>query len=148
MIPLSERPIGPPLCHHHCLFSNPAIELEPLGISNARDAFIAFRSFLDLPSLCEPHYIFMRLPRFSSFVRTFIAFSNVTSRTTPQRILTPPSNTLLLRSMPSIPFLSSLFGTSAPAAEKMSYPDQRSSEEWQAVLNKGEHCVLPSTMHY
>lgn len=40
--------------------------------------------------------------------------------------------------MPTIPFLSSLFGTSTPASAKMSYPDQRSNDEWHAVLNKGK----------
>jgi hypothetical protein len=39
--------------------------------------------------------------------------------------------------MPYIPFLGSLFGSSAQASEKMSFPDQRTPQEWQAVLNKG-----------
>lgn len=44
----------------------------------------------------------------------------------------------ILKSMPSIPFLSSFFSTSTPASEKMSYPDQRSNDEWRTVLNKGK----------
>lgn len=36
-----------------------------------------------------------------------------------------------------IPFISSLFGTSSSASDKMSYPDKRSDDEWRAVLNKG-----------
>lgn len=40
--------------------------------------------------------------------------------------------------MPSIPILGSLFGTKAADASKMSsFPDQRSDDEWRAVLNKG-----------
>lgn len=42
--------------------------------------------------------------------------------------------------MPTIPFLGSLFGSSA--SEKMSYPDERSPQEWQAVLNKEQFRVL------
>lgn len=38
--------------------------------------------------------------------------------------------------MPTIPFLSSFFGTSS--SQKMSYPVQKTDEEWQAVLSKGK----------
>lgn len=42
--------------------------------------------------------------------------------------------------MPTIPFLSSFFSSSA--SEKMSYPDERTPQEWQAVLNKEQFRVL------
>ncbi|KAH7312313.1 putative methionine-R-sulfoxide reductase SelR [Stachybotrys elegans] len=42
-----------------------------------------------------------------------------------------------LRSMSGIPFLGALFGSSSkPSA--MSYPDQRTDDEWRAILNKAE----------
>lgn len=40
--------------------------------------------------------------------------------------------------MPSIPILGSLFGTKAADSPAMSFPDQRSDDEWRAVLNKGK----------
>lgn len=40
-----------------------------------------------------------------------------------------------LKSMPTFPFLAALFSSSS--AEKMSFPVQKSRDEWQAVLNKG-----------
>ncbi|KPI39402.1 Peptide methionine sulfoxide B3, partial [Cyphellophora attinorum] len=86
----------------------------------------------------------MRLPTFSSVIRTFTLFTNATSRYyTPhaQRTLAPP-NSLLYKSMPTIPFLSSFFGTSAKSRDMASYPDQRSDDEWRAVLNKEQFRVL------
>lgn len=84
----------------------------------------------------------MRLPSFPSIIRTLYAFSNTTLRqsTAAPRTLGASLNRTSLRSMPTIPFLGSLFGTSA--AEKMSYPDQRSKEEWQAVLNPEQFRIL------
>lgn len=84
----------------------------------------------------------MRLPSFPTFIRTLYAFSNSTFRyqTAVPKSLSLPSNRLALRSMPTIPFLSSLFSSSA--SEKMSYPDERSPQEWQAVLNKEQFRVL------
>jgi len=40
--------------------------------------------------------------------------------------------------MPSFPFLGSLF-SSTPASNNMAYPDKRSDDEWQAVLNPGTY---------
>lgn len=46
--------------------------------------------------------------------------------------------------MPSIPILGSLFGTKAADSAKMSksYPDQRTDDEWRAVLNPGNSLLL------
>lgn len=53
--------------------------------------------------------------------------------------------------MPSIPILGSLFGTKAADASKMSsFPDQRSDDEWRAVLNKGtffNHLHMNACIH-
>lgn len=40
--------------------------------------------------------------------------------------------------MSRIPFIGALFGSSASNSSNMSYPDQRSNDEWRAVLNKGK----------
>lgn len=81
----------------------------------------------------------MRLPSFPSVVRTLYAFSNTTLRVQPfaQRALSPITRATA-RSMPSIPFLGALFGTSSAASEKMTYPDSRSDNEWQAQLSPGK----------
>ena len=81
----------------------------------------------------------MRFPSFPTLLRTFYTFANATRfHALPQRSLSPFNQTYLIRSMPSIPFLSSFFGTSTPQSEKMSYPVEKAPEEWRAVLNKGE----------
>lgn len=85
----------------------------------------------------------MRLPSFPNLIRTLYTFSNSTLRfqaARAPRSIGLPLNQATIRSMPTIPFLSSLFGTSA--SEKMSYPDERSPQEWQAVLNKEQFRIL------
>lgn len=88
----------------------------------------------------------MRLPSFPTIVRTFYAFSNTTWRqvTNRQRAISPFVRPTTLRSMPTIPFLASFFGSSNKS--DMSFPDQRSDEEWKAVLNKG--LSAPPTPHH
>lgn len=53
--------------------------------------------------------------------------------------LAPPAPRKLLMSASFFSFLGSLFSSSSTASadSKMSYPDQRSNEEWQAVLSPG-----------
>lgn len=85
--------------------------------------------------------------RFTTLLRTFstisarsIASSRSVLRHLPLPPPPPPSVTsrTVLRSMPSIPFLGSLFSSSATTKkENMSFPDQRSDSEWRAVLNPG-----------
>ena len=61
-------------------------------------------------------------------------------RTAPRAPHTSSSRTL--KSMPSIPFLSALFGSSASSSSNTmsssSYPDQRTNDEWRAVLSPGD----------
>lgn len=83
--------------------------------------------------------------RFNSttLLRTLYAVSNVTTRYLPQQhsaALQPLINKAASglsrhQSMP-IPFLSSLF-SSAPS-RNMSYPMQKSKDEWQAILSPGK----------
>ncbi|EXJ89257.1 hypothetical protein A1O3_02323 [Capronia epimyces CBS 606.96] len=88
----------------------------------------------------------MRLPRFSSIFRTFFTFSNATARlqSLPRATASfaPVHRAIVLNSMPSIPFLGSLFGTSTSASQKMSHPDSRSDDEWKAVLNPEQFRIL------
>jgi peptide-methionine (R)-S-oxide reductase len=76
----------------------------------------------------------MRVPRFSTFIRTLTIFSTFTRAQVSARSSTRLRPTGL-KSMPSIPFLSSFFSSSE--SSKMSYPDERTPDEWRAVLNKG-----------
>ncbi|EPE10398.1 methionine-r-sulfoxide reductase [Ophiostoma piceae UAMH 11346] len=94
----------------------------------------------------------MRFSRFSTLTHSLSAFSAFASNSIFRRLpLTlpppppPPSATsrAVLRSMPSIPFLGSLFSSSATAkSDDMSFPDQRPESEWQAVLNPQQFRVL------
>ncbi|KAK8196098.1 hypothetical protein M8818_007251 [Zalaria obscura] len=83
----------------------------------------------------------MRLPSIPNLVRTFYAFSNSTFRAAPA----PLRSAGLLRpiaqkSMPTIPFLGALFGTSQ--RNDMSYPLKKSDDEWQAQLSPEQFRIL------
>ena len=90
----------------------------------------------------------MRVPSIPAIIRTLYTLSNATARSFPQQprgqAIPLIHRATVLKSMPSIPFLSSLFGTFTPTSDKMSYPDQRSNDEWRAVLNKGTDPNAPS----
>jgi peptide-methionine (R)-S-oxide reductase len=78
----------------------------------------------------------MRFPTFPTIFRTIYTLSNYSVRVAPQyKALQPLTRGTILRSMPTIPFLSSFFSTSN--SSKMSYPLQKSDDEWRAVLSKG-----------
>ena len=79
----------------------------------------------------------MRFPSFPILIRTFYTVSNATTRTVPRqyRALQPFTRGTILKSMPTIPFLGSLFSSSN--SKNMTYPVQKSENEWQAVLDKG-----------
>ncbi|KAI1872359.1 uncharacterized protein JN550_004078 [Neoarthrinium moseri] len=90
--------------------------------------------------LLTPHSTkLMRLPPFSNFIRTLYTFSGFTgARASAQQALRRQPTTF--RSMPTIPFLGSLFSSSSSSS--MSYPDQRTNDEWRAVLNKEQFRIL------
>ena len=78
----------------------------------------------------------MRLPSFPTIARTFYLFGNATTRRLPTALRHPALSTpTILRSIPTIPFLGALFGTST--RNNMSYPVQKTDDEWQAVLSPG-----------
>ena len=101
-----------------------------------------------------------------TFIRTFYTFSNVTflarnfASASSQRVPLPSPLSLagrgggsgiVLRSMPGLSLFGSLFGSTAAkrdmASYMASYPVQKSEDEWQAVLNKGNHffsLIFPS----
>lgn len=80
----------------------------------------------------------MRLPSFPHLLRTFYTLTNVTTKLrAPQKAASPFIRaTAINLSMPTIPFFGSLFSSSS-SSNKMSYPVQKSDQEWQAVLSKG-----------
>ncbi|KAL8632621.1 hypothetical protein Q9189_001625 [Teloschistes chrysophthalmus] len=90
----------------------------------------------------------MRLPSFPTLIRTFYALSNTTttrsSSTAPFASLKALPQTrgggTVLRSMPTIPFLGSLFSSSAK--DMTDYPVKKSDDEWRAVLNKEQFRIL------
>ncbi|KAH7346328.1 methionine-R-sulfoxide reductase-like protein SelR [Rhexocercosporidium sp. MPI-PUGE-AT-0058] len=86
----------------------------------------------------------MRFPTFPTLLRTLYTFSNYSTRLSTQyKSLQPLTRGTVLKSMPTIPFLSSFFGTSSSSSSSnMSHPVQKTDEEWQAVLNKEQFRVL------
>ncbi|EAW06599.1 peptide-methionine (R)-S-oxide reductase [Aspergillus clavatus NRRL 1] len=85
--------------------------------------------------------------RFQYLIRGLRIFTTTrTTATLPQsfsRIPFPISRTTALKAAPAIPFLGSLFGSTAKAENSnMSYPDQRSEEEWRAVLSPEQFRIL------
>ena len=85
----------------------------------------------------------MRFPSFPIIVRTFYTLTNATSRVLPasQKAIAPFARGTVLKSMPTIPLLGSLFSSSS-SSKDMSYPIQKSDEEWQAQLNPGNYLLL------
>ena len=80
----------------------------------------------------------MRIPTFPSIIRTFYTLSNYTTRASnqlPFQAISPFPIGVVYKSMPTIPFFGALF--SSNTSQKMSYPVQKSDDEWQAVLDKG-----------
>ena len=88
----------------------------------------------------------MRLPSFPTLIRTFYTISNTTTsrffnpKAPLQTLASSPLNrggVIGFKSMPTVPFLSSLFSTSAQSKQMADYPVKKSDDEWRAVLNKG-----------
>lgn len=87
----------------------------------------------------------MRFPTFPTLLRTFHTVSNTTSaffRASPaagvgRTIYNSPQRAVIYRSMPNIPFLGALFGSSSSMADSTNYPVQKTEGEWQAQLSPG-----------
>ncbi|KAL8700178.1 MAG: hypothetical protein Q9224_001082 [Gallowayella concinna] len=91
----------------------------------------------------------MRLPSFPTLIRTFYTITNATTArffNTPasQKTLGSSSRgtTIVHKSMPTIPFLGSLFSSSAQSRAMADYPIKKSDDEWRAVLNKEQFRIL------
>ncbi len=98
-----------------------------------------FPSQSTLCSLTQQQFL-MRFAQFTTIFRTLGLFSTF-SRPQATRILS--RQPAFIKSMPSFPLFSNLFGSSNHASSNMSYPDQRSQDEWRAVLNPGTYQQLP-----
>ncbi|KAI8965095.1 SelR-domain-containing protein [Daldinia sp. FL1419] len=83
----------------------------------------------------------MRLYPFSNLFRAFFPFSTL-ARVRPLTRQSLRHNPATLKSMPTIPFIGSLFGTSSSPSKNMTYPDQRTPDEWRAVLSKEQFRIL------
>lgn len=90
----------------------------------------------------------MRLPSFPTLIRTFYTISNTTTsrffnpKASLQTLASSPLNRgsiIGFKSMPTVPFLNSLFSTSAQSKQMADYPVKKSDDEWRAVLNKGNY---------
>jgi len=80
---------------------------------------------------------FMRVPSFQTIIHTLHAFTNTTPYLSRSFYRTPQRATVL-RSMPNIPFLGALFGSSSQnMADNSKFPVQKTEGEWQAQLSPG-----------
>ncbi|KAK5078697.1 hypothetical protein LTR51_000887 [Lithohypha guttulata] len=114
---------------------------EHLNIQRRLSLILLIDYSYTLYTSVKPHL--MRLPSFPNIIRTLYAFSNTTLRSQPiVKSLGQPLQRATIRSMPTIPFLGSLFSSSTSSSQKMSYPDERTPGDWQAVLNKEQFRVL------
>jgi len=83
----------------------------------------------------------MRFLSYSNALRAFYALASTTSRVSAvQTSVHPFTRSIVLRSMPIIPFLGSFFSTAS--SPKMSFPVQKGDSEWQAVLSPEQFRVL------
>ncbi|KAI4172744.1 MAG: hypothetical protein LQ343_003336 [Gyalolechia ehrenbergii] len=88
----------------------------------------------------------MRIPSFPNLIRTFYTISNATTSRffanspASQKAFAPFTRGTVLQSMPTIPFLGSLFTSSAK--DMTDYPVKKSDEEWRAVLNPEQFRIL------
>ncbi|KAI2633375.1 methionine-R-sulfoxide reductase B2 [Xylaria nigripes] len=81
----------------------------------------------------------MRFPHLATLLRTFYALSNLSSARASTSVYKGlRSNSAYLGAMP----FGSLFGSRSSSNSKMTYPDQRTPDEWRAVLNKEQFRIL------
>lgn len=87
----------------------------------------------------------MRFLRYSTWFNTFQLISHIARARANQQIpifkKAPVNNSVSRSSMPSIPFFGSFFSSSA-SSDKMTYPVQKSDDEWRAVLSKEQFRIL------
>jgi len=92
----------------------------------------------------------MRFPSFPNFLRAFHTVTNTTSaflRSNPtstlgRTIYNSPQRAVVYRSMPNIPFLGALFGSSSNMADTTDYPVKKPEGEWQAQLSPEQFRIL------
>ncbi|KAK3174670.1 hypothetical protein OEA41_001916 [Lepraria neglecta] len=86
----------------------------------------------------------MRFPSFPTIIRTFSLYNLTRIHNLPAAYRAIPApftrNTTVFRSMPTIPFLGSLFGSQQK--DMTDYPVKKSDDEWQAVLSKEQFRVI------
>lgn len=86
----------------------------------------------------------MRFPSFPAIIRTFSLYDLTRIHNLPAAYRAIPApftrNTTVFRSMPTIPFLGSLFGSQQK--DMTDYPVKKSDDEWQAVLSKEQFRVI------
>ncbi|KAL2044820.1 hypothetical protein N7G274_002595 [Stereocaulon virgatum] len=86
----------------------------------------------------------MRFPSFPTILRTFSLYNLTRINNLPAAYRSIPApftrNTTIFRSMPTIPFLGSLFGSQQK--DMTDYPIKKSDDEWQAVLSKEQFRVI------
>ena len=95
----------------------------------------------------------MRFPSFPTFLRTIHTVTNTTTaflRSSPttgigRTIYNTPQRAVLYRSMPNIPFLGALFGSSSSMSDNTNYSVQKPEGEWQAQLSPG---MAPGPFNY
>ena len=87
---------------------------------------------------------YMRFPSFPAIIRTFSLYNLTRIHNLPAAYRAIPApftrNTTVFRSMPTIPFLGSLFGSQQK--DMTDYPVKKSDDEWQAVLSKEQFRVI------
>jgi hypothetical protein len=94
----------------------------------------------------------MRFLSFPNLLRTFHTVTNTTSaffRSSPastlgRTIYGTPQRAILYRSMPNIPFIGALFGSSSRMPDNTNYPVQKTEGEWQTELSPG----TPPRIHF
>ncbi|KAF2795065.1 SelR-domain-containing protein [Melanomma pulvis-pyrius CBS 109.77] len=88
----------------------------------------------------------MRILSIQTLIRTFHTISNTTIRATPtvgRSLYQAPQRATVLRSMPNIPFLGALFGSSSSnMADTSNFPVQKTEGEWQAQLSPEQFRIL------
>ncbi|TLS25879.1 hypothetical protein PpBr36_07088 [Pyricularia pennisetigena] len=88
----------------------------------------------------------MRFLRYSTWLNTFQLITHLTraraERQIPISIKASATPSVLRSSMPSIPFFGSFFSSNSSSSDSMTYPVQKSEDEWRAVLSKEQFRIL------